>query len=172
MAQSKKKRAAKGASGRKANGSAGACSQVPWSGAALYNLGDDRQKGRAVRQVLSDAGFAVRTIRPEKLGDPVGALAGLPGFRSLKRSYTGDVPEEEFMLLSNLPEDRIDALLAAMRQADVQVGCKAVVTRYNAKWPIATLIANVAREHAALAGVSQPTGSVAPVEPGTSARSR
>ena len=48
--------------------------------AALYHLDPGTPKGDAVRAVLAAQGIRAKTVRDEMLGDPVGAIAGLPGF--------------------------------------------------------------------------------------------
>ena len=125
--------------------------------AALFNLDADTERGDAVRSVLAAQGIRVKTVRPDMLGDPVGAIVGLAGFRHLSKPFEGDVPAVEFMLLCNVQGARLNDLLAAMREADAQVGCKAQVTQHNRLWPFATLVTEVAREHAAMTS-SDPVG--------------
>ena len=119
--------------------------------AALYRLDADAPRGEAVRTVLSAQGVRVRTISVEQLGDPVGAIVGMAGFHHSGKPFVGDAPDCEFMLLHNVSSGKLNELLAAMREADCSVGCKAQVTQHNRLWPIATLIAEVAREHALMA---------------------
>ena len=118
--------------------------------AALYNLDAGSKRGDAVRAVLASCGIRVKTVSEDMLGDPVGAIVGLPGFRHLSKPFVGEVPDVEFMLLNNVSGQRLNDLLAAMREADCSVGCKAQVTQYNRLWPFATLVAEVNREHVAL----------------------
>ena len=118
--------------------------------AALYNLDANTPCGDAVRAVLAEQGIGVRTVTADQLGSPVGAIMGLPGFRTSTLPFTGEVPTCEFMLLDNVPSSALNALLAAMRDADCSVGCKAQVTVHNRLWPFATLVENVAREHEAM----------------------
>ena len=102
---------------------------------------------------MADKGIRAKTVHDEQLGSPVGAIVGMVGFRMSRSPYEGDVPEEEFMLLSNVPNALMNELLAAMREADVSVGCKAQVTQHNRLWPFATLVAEVSREHAVMNSV-------------------
>ena len=118
--------------------------------AALYNLDAGTERGDAVRAVLGARGIRVKTVTPDMLGSPVGAIAGLAGFRRSSKAYEGEVPETEFMLLHNVTSQKLTDLLAAMREADCSVGCKAQVTQANRLWPFATLVAEVSREHAAM----------------------
>lgn len=108
-----------------------------------------------MRSTLTAQGVRVKTATEDMLGDPVGALVGLVGFRRSPKPYSGAVPETEFMLLNNVTGQRLTDVLAAMREADCSVPCKAQVTQHNRLWPFATLITEVSREHEAMmAGAS------------------
>jgi hypothetical protein len=52
--------------------------------------------------------------------------------------------------MCNLPRETFDALLAAMKDANLDIGHKAMLTKYNQLWPVHTLISEVSKEHAAL----------------------
>jgi len=140
-----KKQAKKGKGGAraKAPGAAGPL-------AALYNLDPGTSRGDAVRSVLAARGIRVKTVHADMLGDPVGAVVGLVGFRHTSKPFEGKAPQTEFMLLHNVKGERLNELLAALREADASVGCKAQVTQHNRLWPFATLVNEVAREHAAM----------------------
>ena len=116
--------------------------------AALYRLDPGTPRGDAVREVLAAQGIRVRTVADDQLGDPVGAIVGMVGFKHSMKPFDGEVPDSEFMLLHNVGSAKLTQLLAAMREADCSIGCKAQVTQHNRLWPIATLIQTVAEEHA------------------------
>ena len=118
--------------------------------AALYGLDPGTTRGDAVRTVLAAQGFRVRTATADNLGDPVGSLVGMPGIKPSAKPFAGEAPDREFMLLHNVSPAKLNALLAAMREADCSVGCKAQVTPHNRLWPFATLVENVSREHEAM----------------------
>ena len=118
--------------------------------AALYNLDAGTERGDAVRGVLGARGIRVKTVTADMLGDPVGAIAGLTGFRHSSKPFEGDLPDVEFMLLNNVTGQKLTDLLSAMREADCSVGCKAQVTQANRLWPFATLVTEVSREHEAM----------------------
>ena len=100
--------------------------------------------------MLAAQGIRAKTVRDEMLGDPVGAIAGLPGFKHSSKPFAGEVPDVEFLLLHNVAGERLNVLLASLREADASVGCKAQVTQYNRLWPFATLVKEVSREHQAM----------------------
>ena len=76
---------------KKAAGSAGSKKVKP-SGpvpcAVLWGLDPSGEKGAAVRAVLREMGVVARTALPERLSDPAGAFARLPGFRPALMPYT------------------------------------------------------------------------------------
>ena len=107
-------------------------------------------QGDAVRSVLRDLGIRVRTIAPEHLGNPVGAIAGMPGMRPARNAFEGQAPRDEFMLVCPMPNALINEMLAAMREANVSIAHKAQVTAHNRLWPMHVLMAEIAKEHAAM----------------------
>ncbi len=117
---------------------------------ALYGLDAQTPRGDAVRAVVEQLGFAVRTVGKEDLGASVGAIAGLMGSPKSGKPCSVDVPDVEFMLVSGLSNSQLDQLLAALREADASVALKAQVTQHNRFWPMHLLIAEVAKEHAAM----------------------
>lgn len=129
--------------------SKGGNKQVQSSGpmAALYNLDAGTSRGDVVRAVLAQRGIRVKTVTADHLNDPVGAVAGLQGFKPTSHPFEGEVPTCEFMLLNNVTSSKLNELLAAMREADCSVGCKAQVTQHNRLWPFAMLVREVSREH-------------------------
>ena len=106
---------------------------------ALYGLDEGTPRGDAVRSVLRDLGIRVRTIAPEHLGSPVGAIAGMPGMRPARNAFEGPMPNA-----------LINEMLAAMREANVSIAHKAQVTAHNRLWPMHVLMAEIAKEHAAM----------------------
>ena len=92
---------------KKAAGSAGSKKVKP-SGpvpcAVLWGLDPSDEKGAAVRAVLKEMGVVARTALPERLGDPAGAFARMPGFRPAVVPYAGPEPVvEEFVRTSFSP---------------------------------------------------------------------
>ena len=117
---------------------------------ALYGLDEGTPRGDAVRSVLRDLGIRVRTIAPEHLGNPVGAIAGMPGMRLSRSAFEGQVPRDEFMLVCPMPNAMLNEMLADMREANVSIAHKAQVTPHNRLWPVHVLMAEIAKEHAAM----------------------
>ena len=137
---------------KKAAGSKKVKPSGPVPCAVLWGLDPSSEKGAAVRTVLKEMGVVARTALPERLGDPAGVFARLPGFRSALVPYAGSVPTvEEFVLLCGLSDAQVNEFLARSREAGCVVGAKALLTKANRAWPLAELIEAVAAEHAQMA---------------------
>ena len=122
----------------------------PAACAVLWGLDPSSEKGAAVREILRDMGVVARTALPERLGDPAGAFARLPGFRPAPMPYEGPTPEcAEFVLLCGLTDAQVNVFLARSREAGCVVGPKALLNKVNRSWPLARLIEAVSAEHAA-----------------------
>lgn len=116
--------------------------------ALLLNLDATSPKGAAVHQLLAQQGVAARDVQASQLADPVGYLAGLPGFSPAGKPYAGAMPTEEFMLLCHTPDEKVIGLVRAMSAAGCSVGCKATLTEHNQSWPFVRLVQEVSKEHA------------------------
>lgn len=69
--------------------------------------------------------------------------------RSADAAYHGEVPDESLLLLCGFTETRMDKLLAALRNARVQVDYKAVLTPTNRRWNVMRLLLEMRAEKAA-----------------------
>ncbi len=117
---------------------------------ALYHLDEGTPRGDAVRGVMSQLGIRVRTIEPQHLNDLVGSVAGLAGMRPSHKPFTGEAPADEFMLVCNMSGEQLNSMLSALREKDASIAHKAQVTQHNRLWPLHMLMAEIAKEHAAM----------------------
>ena len=115
----------------------------------LYRLGEETEKGQALRAVLAEQKLLTLSIRAEQTGETVARLVSTNAAVS-GAQMPEQTPEAEFMLLCGLGDRQLDRLLAAMRRAGVSVPYKAVLTEHNKNWTFADLVTEVAREHEAL----------------------
>lgn len=125
-------------------------------------------------------GLTLRSIAPFELRATVGALCGLHGLDAApaplpaepdgsgQTGQTGRsgpaagaapaapaLPDGPALIFCGLPEPELTALLAALRAAGAAIPLKAVVTPTNQHWRFGELLAELAREHAALAAQGQ-----------------
>ena len=112
----------------------------------LYRLGEETEKGAALRAVLREQKLLTLTVAENQLGETAGRLASTNA-APVDAAAPETVPTAEFMLLCALGDRQLDRLLAAMRRAGVSVPYKAVLTEHNKEWKLCKLIEGVAREH-------------------------
>ena len=69
---------------------------------ALYGL-DEGLPGRCRSLRSARPRIRVPLSRPEHLGNPVRAIAGMPGMRPSRNAFEGQAPHDEFMLVCPMP---------------------------------------------------------------------
>ena len=116
----------------------------------------------------------IRNISPQQVNQTVGMLVGVPGFEektdatadtleanktnadalssanpaadTVKASPSQSIPEE-VLVLHQFSEQRLDALLHALRKANVRIALKAIVTEQNCGWTFYQLYEEIRQEH-------------------------
>ena len=89
--------------------------------------------------VCAAAGVRLRTVEPGELGRTVGELCGLPGApKGRGEGAAEDVPA--------LDRKALDDFLDRLRQAQVSIPLKAVVTDTNRAWTFDSLLKELAAE--------------------------
>lgn len=110
----------------------------------LYEMNKDRE--RAMKDLARSLGHQAKTVDKALYGETLGYLAGITGF---KRSMTKEVPEpfkEEMLVLSGMDEEGMELFLAAMKEREVSVSLKAVLTIHNIQWSSRKLHEELLRE--------------------------
>lgn len=98
--------------------------------------------------VCANVGLTLVPVGPNDLTRCVGELCGLPGhFSAAAVNCRTDFPPA--LILSGLAEKALDQLLAALRQQQLNIPLKAVVTTINRQWPLCELLNELCEEHAA-----------------------
>lgn len=138
--------------------------------AMLYHLGNQDPYGHEIRQALRKLDISIRTLHEEDLESSVGSLCGLESsVESLckpespvtpgplvpscaDRSDRSPAPDFPFMLMAFFPEDLLDQLLHAMKEASIRIPYKAVLTKTNRTYRLRTLMEEVKSEHDTING--------------------
>lgn len=148
--------------------------------AMLYHLGNQDPYGHEIRQALRKLDISIRTLHEEDLERSVGSLCGLessveslcgpessvgslckpespvtPG--PLAPSCTdlsgrSPAPDFPFLLMAFFPEDLLDQLLHAMKEASIRIPYKAVLTKTNCTYRLRKLMEEVKSEHDTING--------------------
>lgn len=140
----------------------------------LYYTPQSTKQSRTLKGILVRMGIRIRNISPQQVNQTVGMLAGVPGFEE-KTDATADTPKanktnadalsgadpaadtvkasssqsipEEVLVLHQFSEQRLDALLLALRKANVRIALKAIVTEQNCGWTFYQLYEEIRQEH-------------------------
>ncbi|MBO1680152.1 DUF3783 domain-containing protein [Bittarella massiliensis (ex Durand et al. 2017)] len=121
---------------------------IPQEIALLYHLGKGTPRGRRVQEVLDELGIPCRELGPEDLCQSIGWCAGLAGYRPAQPPAQPPAPvREEALLLGGLTKDRLDHLLAQLKESELSIELKAVITPYNREWTLAKLFSELQEEH-------------------------
>ena len=133
--------------------------------AMLYHLGNQDPYGHEIRQALRKLDISIRTLHEEDLESSVGSLCGLESsVESLckpespvtpgplvpsctDRSDRSPTPDFPFLLMAFFPEDLLDQLLHAMKEASIRIPYKAVLTKTNCTYRLRKLMEEVKSEH-------------------------
>lgn len=134
----------------------------------LYYNPDASVRVTKLKGVLVRMGIRIRNVAPEQVLDTVGALAGIPGYKSTSKeaaenpvrsdaNHTGlPLIGQEVLVMHGFSGSRIDELLAGLRKAGVsKVELKAVVTETNAGWSFFHLYEEIKKEHERMNGKAE-----------------
>ncbi len=127
--------------------------QQPSAPAGVLLYGMEEEEEARLRQLLAERGLPARRVAAEECGLAVGYLAGCSGYTAAPIAEpTGEETPLACMVMSGLREKQLDDLLAAMREARIEVPLKAVLTAHNAGWSFAALLHELRREREKFSG--------------------
>lgn len=109
-----------------------------------YNIGEKAEK---LEETANSLNMKHVPIPADKAGETVGFLAGYSGFSS---NGTEISAEGECIIFSGITSKRLDALLKAMRDRELDIPLKAVVTQHNQNKSVEWLLSELAKEHKAI----------------------
>lgn len=115
----------------------------------LYQFPED-DNFALLKKTLHKMGIETKELGADAWREKIGYLLGIKGFRPTKPE-----PEETFafdhevMIMQNIRNKRLDAVLLALKEAGVRhVKFKAVVTPFNTFWTLKRVCENMQKEHA------------------------
>lgn len=116
--------------------------------ALVWGFGPDQPGRSSLETLCAKAGLALKDMTTADLARSVGSLCDLPG------PYPkAPVPsQEEFppaIIFSSFADPELDQFLEKMKQENISIPLKALVTSINRQWPLAALLEELCEEHAA-----------------------
>ena len=116
----------------------------------LYNIAQT-PLASGLKPILLKMKARIRVISPEQYAQPLGVLAGLPGFQELDNVYEGDVFSEPMIVLCGFTDQRLDQFLRELRRKKLPpIPLKAILTAHNQNWDSITLYQELKSEHEAM----------------------
>lgn len=106
----------------------------------------NEEKISRISNLCERFGFSFRGVAHEEANQTVGFLAGLNGFPESSENVENP-PENECMVFSSVERESLDRFLTEMRNSEVRVTLKAMITPHNQKWKLCDLIAELIKEH-------------------------
>lgn len=112
----------------------------------LYNL--HTPKGDAIRRLCRGMGIPVVEVAREDYLQPIGAIAGFPGFVRTPLRFEGVAFPDEMMLFQDFDDTDLSRFLTRYRDAGIaRVDLKAGLTPHNIFWNSLQLHDELAEEH-------------------------
>lgn len=108
----------------------------------------DEVEYQKIKRVAGNLKIRCARIEPSALNQTLECLVS-GASNPLAAPFSGDVPSESLLLMSDFTDKRIDRLLAALKKAAAQVDFKAIVTPTNQKWNVLRLLMELHAERAA-----------------------
>lgn len=100
-----------------------------------------------LRQLTAVLKIHLETVDSKDYRQTLDALAS--GKKSaLAAPFTGEVPEENLLLFCDFTEKRMDKLLHSLRNSNIHVDYKAVLTPTNRQWNVLRLLLTLQAEKA------------------------
>lgn len=121
-----------------------------------FNLPEEKEA--ALRKICSRQGIKCKVVPPEEFGLPLNVLFGfVPQGDALPKAEgqkTKEAPlfQEEMLLMYQLNGSAMDKFLRALRQAEITIPLKAVLTPTNSTWFPQDLLQELQKEHEAMSG--------------------
>lgn len=131
----------------------------------LYRLAQEEENGAKVRRLLRELGMEMIDVAAEQLGWTLGSLAGKTGFAQNKaESISDETPSDEALVMVGLTDDRIDRVMAGLRDVGAKVRLKAVLTPTNQHWSFARLLTELSKEERLMSALMPMQRHLAQVE--------
>ena len=112
----------------------------------FYNLNSAR--GRQIRMLCLTLGLKIRVVDRAQYTEPIGAIAGVPGYTLSGEVYEGEGFEDEMLVLKGFTGGTLDNFLHGFRKMKIQpVSLKAVLTEANCSWNSLELHDELVKEH-------------------------
>lgn len=127
---------------------------IPQVPETVISYGLDEERESLLKDAAVSLGMKYKKAGSDTAGETVGFIAGFGGFVS---NNTHKAVPGECVIFAALSSKRLDALLKSMRERQLDIPLKAVVTAHNQSKTLEWLITELSREHEAMKRSAQNT---------------
>ena len=121
----------------------------------LFNF-QDRERRLALEMLPFPLHVRLRAVQKEEYLKPLGFFAGSSDVSSTDELYNGPELPHEMLVFVNLPDEKLNYILANMRKSKVgPVPHKAVLTPTNQHWNVLECYQEIDAEHEAMQKLRQ-----------------
>ncbi len=100
--------------------------------------------------VFADLKIEAKVLEQAAHNEKIGYLLGLSGFSASEQSAESFEFSDGAVVFHNIASKRLDKVLARLRQDELFIPYKAVVTPTNRFWKLSRLCLNMKKEHGAM----------------------
>lgn len=111
------------------------------------------EEAAKLKNILSPLRIRMEEVADADFRQSVGNLAGSKRDMTVE-PFAGNVPKESLIVFCDLSEKHLNKVLAAIRQKQIPIDYKAVLTPANRKWDVLKLYLEMERERRSLEGSS------------------
>lgn len=113
----------------------------------VYYDGNDKNKQQLVKGVLDMFPITYKLLTSEDLPQTIGYVMELDGCTKHADDPATPISTSDLMIIQDLDDDRIQAISFALREANAHVARKAMLTKHNRTWTLASLLQEIEEEH-------------------------
>ncbi|MFV0381586.1 MAG: DUF3783 domain-containing protein [Breznakia sp.] len=111
----------------------------------LYH-GDHIDKTNALYETLHTLGYDYKIIDDSALSQTLGYMMGLAGYQKNDMISEYHFPID-IMIFPSIPKEEISKISKILKEKNVDIARKAMLTQHNQEWQIHTLIDEINKEH-------------------------
>ena len=113
----------------------------------MYNFSDEESLMQ-ICSIFKALHIQVVILKPVDYCQKIGYLLKLPGFSAVEHDEDKDFDfNHEVLVFYNIKNKRLDEVLKKLRNADIEIIYKAVVTPLNRFWSLERLCLSIQKEH-------------------------
>jgi len=117
----------------------------------LYGF-ENNERTEKIKKIFNKLSIKYTFLKEDSIVEKIGYLLGNKGFAKTKSEGEFFQFPHEVMLFSSIMGKRLDDVLLALKNEEIKIPYKAVVTPFNKLWTLERLVKTMEKEHGAMIG--------------------